>query len=143
MTATIENLQRAFRCAAENRPAVGGFPYLAAVLHRAGVQRNEWLLPSLQRIYLTDAGPVVEQGTPLFNGMAEIAPFDSAALIRALRADQEGRASFEQFVISAWKSGVVRWVVDLDARTCTYHGCDGQTYVEHYPEVRLTASPRV
>lgn len=137
MTLALENLRRAFQTATDVRPEIGGFPYLAETLRRAGVRRNEWLLPSLQRIYHTDAGAVVEQGTPLLYGLAEIPSFDSGALIRALRADQEGRASFEQFVASAWAAGVVRWVVDLDARTCTYHGSSGETYVENYPAVSL------
>lgn len=137
MAAAIENLRDAFRTAERIQPEVGGFPYLAEALRRAGVQRNEWLLPSLQRTYLTEAGPVVEQGTPLLTGLAAIPSFDSSALTRALRADQEGRASFEQFVVAAWAAGVVRWVVDLDARSCTYHGCAGEKYVENYPAVSI------
>ncbi len=137
MTMALENLRRAFQAATDVRPEIGGFPYLAETLRRAGVRRNEWLLPSLQRIYHTDAGAVVEQGTPLLHGLAEIPSFDSDALIRALRADQEGRAPFEQFIASAWEAGVVRWAVDLDARTCTYHGSSGETYVENYPAVSI------
>ncbi|CAN7192385.1 DUF1398 domain-containing protein [Mycolicibacterium frederiksbergense] len=137
MTMALENLRRAFQAATDVRPEIGGFPYLAETLRRAGVRRNEWLLPSLQRIYHTDAGAVVEQGTPLLYGLAEIPSFDSGALIRALRADQEGRVSFEQFVASAWAAGVMRWAVDLYARTCTYHGSSGETYVENYPAVSI------
>jgi len=137
MALAMDNIRRAFRTAGEVRPEVGGFPYLAETLRRAGVHRNEWLLPSLQRIYLTDVGSVVEQGVPLLNGLAEIPAFDAGALLRALRADQEGRAPFEQFIRSAWEAGVVRWVVELDARTCTYYGSSGETYEETYPAVSI------
>lgn len=137
MTNAIENLRNALDLAAATRPRVGGFPYLAEVMRRAGVHSNEWQLPSLQRLYVTDLGSVVQQGTPLVDGTAVIAPFDADAVIAAVRADQEGRATFDQFVDAVWHAGVVRWVVDLDARTCTYCGSRGETYVEDYERVSL------
>lgn len=139
MSELIENIQGALQYGASVRPNVGGFPYLAEFMRQAGVRRNEWHLPSLQRVYVTDRGTVVDQGEPLLTGMADVAAFDPDALVAALRADQEGRAPFEQFVAACWAAGVVRWVVDLDARTCTYYGGDGQSYVEDYPGVSLPA----
>ena len=41
------------------RPRVGGFPYPAETLRRAGVTRNIWFLPACQTLYLTNDGPVV------------------------------------------------------------------------------------
>jgi uncharacterized protein YbcV (DUF1398 family) len=135
MTDTIENLKLALREGAANRPAVAGFPFLAETLRRAGVRRNEWCLPSLQRVYVTDLGSVVDQGVPLVDGMTEVPAFDSGALVSALRADQAGLTTFDEFVSAAWRAGVVRYVVDFDRRTCTYLGCDGQSFEESYPEV--------
>lgn len=63
-------------------PKVGGFPYLAETLRRAGVKRNLWSLPSCQSLYLTKEGFVVCQGAPLISGMADIPAFDREALIR-------------------------------------------------------------
>ena len=46
MSTATDNLQAAQRRAMAIRPAVGGFPVLAETLHRAGVRRNIWSLPS-------------------------------------------------------------------------------------------------
>jgi len=65
MSNAISNLQAAKQRAMAGRPKVGGFPYLAETLRRAGVIRNSWTLPVCQSLYLTTAGPVVVQGTPI------------------------------------------------------------------------------
>lgn len=137
MSKAIETLQAAQKRAMAGRPKVGGFPYLAETLRRAGVKRNLWYLPSCQSIYLTNDGPVVNQGTPLVSGTADVPSFDRDSLIRALRTDQAGESTFPEFLAASWRAGVVRYDVDLDARTVTYYGCDGEEYVETYPAVEI------
>lgn len=120
------------------RPAVGGFPYLAEAFRRAGVERLDFVVPSATTVYTTGRGEVVEQGDVLVSGTSVIAPFDEQALVTALRADQEGRATFPEFVAAAWRAGVLSWTVDLVSRTCTYRSARGdRTYVESYPAVDL------
>ena len=70
MSKAIDNLQAAQMRALAVRPKVGGFPYLAETLRRAGVTRNLWFLPACESLYLTRDGPVVTQGTPLASGTA-------------------------------------------------------------------------
>src|SRR5271168_735020 len=91
MSKAVENLVAAQRRAMEGRPEVGGFPYLAATLRKAGVTSNVWHLPSCQSIYITEHGAVVQQLEPLVMGAVDIPPFDEKALITALRADQSGK----------------------------------------------------
>ena len=55
MSKAVENLLKAQQFAMSIRPKVGGFPYLAEALRKAGVTRNIWNLPSCQSIYLTAA----------------------------------------------------------------------------------------
>lgn len=86
MSAPITNLQAAQRDAIMNRPAVNGFPHLAETLRRAGVRTNTWWLPAMQSLYETDYGPVLDQGVPLIDGVAEVPAFDRTALVTALRA---------------------------------------------------------
>ena len=119
------------------RPKIGGFPYLAETLRRAGVRRNLWFLPACQSLYLTDKGPVVVQGTSLVTGMADVPPFNRDALIAALRTDQAGNSTFPEFLMATWKAGIVRYDVDLAARTCTYYGVGEEKYVESYPAVEV------
>ncbi|BBZ38591.1 DUF1398 domain-containing protein [Mycobacterium conspicuum] len=135
MSAAITNLLAAQRDAATNRPAVQGFPHLAETLRRAGVRANTWWLPAMQSLYETDLGPVLHQGVPLLDGMAGVPSFDRTALVEALRADQAGQTSFREFAAAAWRAGVLRYVVDLENRTCTYFGLNDQTYVERYAAV--------
>jgi uncharacterized protein YbcV (DUF1398 family) len=133
----IENLQAAQQRAMAGRPKVGGFPYLAETLRRAGVTRNHWFLPACQSIHLTRDGPVVAQGTPLICGMADVPPFDQEALVAALRTDQAGKSTFPEFLLNAWRAGIVRYDVDFTARICTYYGCEGEKYVEDYPAISI------
>lgn len=137
MSDAIQNLQEAMQRAEGIRPKVGGFPYLAEVLRQAGAIRNLWYLPSCQSIFQTRQGAVAVQAPPLLSGMADVPPFDSAALIRALRADQAGETTFPQFLEASWKAGVVQYDVDFEARTVSYFGVHGEVYVEEYAAVSL------
>ncbi len=135
MSAALLNLQAAQRDAIDNRPELQRFPYLAETLRRAGVRTNTQWLPSMQSLYLTDLGPVLVQGEPLITGMSDVAPFEREALIDALRADQAGETTFPEFAAAAWRAGVLRYVVDLDRRTCSYFGLNEASHIERYPAV--------
>jgi uncharacterized protein YbcV (DUF1398 family) len=75
MSKAIENLKAAQHRAMSGRPKVGGFPYLADTLRRAGVRRNVWFLPACESLYLTEDGPVVVQGAPLVPRPPAMPPF--------------------------------------------------------------------
>ena len=137
MSKSIENLKSAQQRAMAGRPKVAGFPYLAETLRRAGVTRNLWSLPACQSLYLTEEGPVMMQGTPLVVGMVDVPRFDRDALIVALRADQAGESTFPEFLMAAWKAGVVSYDVDFVARNITYYGASGESYVESYPAAKV------
>ncbi len=137
MSSAIENLEAAQQRGMENRPKVGGFPYLAETLRMAGVTKNIWSLPSCQSLYLSKLGPVLMQGAPLLTGMMNVAPFNREALIKALRNDQAGQSAFPEFLMSAWNAGVVGYEADFIQRKVTYFGCNGESYVEEYPAVEL------
>ena len=141
MSNAVSTLQAAQQHALAIRPETGGFPVLAEVLHQAGVRRNEWYLPSAQSLYLTDAGAVVQLGAPLITGTVEVCPFDRNAVITALRTDQAGQSTLPEFLAAIWHAGVVRYLVDLDARTVTYYASTGENYVESYPQVRRELPP--
>ena len=137
MSKAIDNLTEAMKVAEAVRPRVGGFPYLAEVLRKAGVTHNVWSLPSCQSIFLTREGPVVMQGAPLVNGAVDVPAFNESALIKALRVDQAGESTFPEFLDASWRAGVVRYEVDLEARTVAYQGCNGEEYIEAYPAVTV------
>lgn len=137
MSKASDNLKDAMARGAAIRPKVGGFPWLAETLRRAGVIRNIWTLPACQSLFQTTLGPVVMQGTPLLSGLADVPAFNHEALISALRTDQAGKSTFSEFLESSWRAGVVRYDVDFAARTVTYLGCNGEEYVEAYQAVDI------
>lgn len=137
MSKAVENLVKAQQFAMSIRPKVGGFPYLAEALRKAGITRNIWNLPSCQSIYLTVHGSVVSQGTPLVNTTVDIPPFDREALIKALKIDQAGQSSFPEFLKSSWEAGVVSYDVDFEKRVVIYYGTLGESYTEEYPAVEI------
>jgi len=137
MSKAIENLKSAQQRAMAGRPKVGGFPYLAEMLRSAGVKRNLWSLPSCQSLYLTNFGPVVMLGTPLITDISDVPRFDRGSLIAALRIDQAGQGTFPEFLMAAWKAGVVSYEVDFMVRTVTYFGSAGESYIEPYPAAKL------
>lgn len=137
MSTAIEHLHSAQQHAFAIQPKVGGFPVLAAVLHRAGVNSNEWTLPAAQSVYSTDAGPVVQLGTPVSSGTQDIPDFNRDAVIQAIRTNQAGESTFPEFLAAVFLAGVIRYVVDFDARTVSYYGIDGDNYIESYPEVAI------
>jgi len=137
MSTAIDNLQAALQRAFAARPTVGGFPYLAETLRRAGVTRNLWFLPACQSLYLTEQGPVVTQDAPLVRGTVDVPPFDREALIAALRIDQAGESTFPEFLAATWRAGIVRYDVDFGKRIVTYYGCGGEEYAEEYPAVEI------
>jgi len=137
MSKAIENLKAAQERAMAGRPKVGGFPYLAETLRRAGVTRNLWYLPAGLSLYLTDDGPVVTLGTPLSSGTVDVSRFSREDLISALRTDQAGKSTFPEFLAACWRAGVLRYDVDLVGRKVAYYGCNGEEYIEDYPAVEV------
>jgi uncharacterized protein YbcV (DUF1398 family) len=137
MSKAIESLEAAQKRAMAIRPKVGGFPYLAETLRRAGVTRNTWTLPACQALYLTTDGPVAMFGAPLALGTTDVPAFNRDGLIQALRVDQAGESTFPEFLDSSWRSGVIRFDVDFEARTVSYYGANGEQYVEAYPAVEI------
>ncbi|MFZ3265921.1 MAG: DUF1398 family protein [Terriglobales bacterium] len=137
MSKATENLRAAQERALAGRPKAGGFPYLAETLRCAGVIRNLWYLPACQSLYLTKDGPLVTLGTPLSSGTVDVAPFRREALITALRTDQAGKSTFPEFLAACWRAGVVSYDVDFVARKVAYYGCNGEEYIEDYPQVEV------
>jgi uncharacterized protein YbcV (DUF1398 family) len=137
MSKAIDNLLEAQKRAMAGRPRIGGFPYLAETLRRAGVTRNLWFLPACESLYLTSQGPVVTQGTPLASGTVDVPPFNREALVKALRTDQAGESTFPEFLTASWRAGVVRYDVDFIMRKVAYYGCNGEDHIEDYPAAEV------
>ena len=110
---------------------------MAETLRQADVKQNIWTLPACQSIYHIEGGSIVQQGTPLLNGSADIPAFDKEALIKALKIDQAGKSTFREFLESSWKAGVIWYQVDFEKRAVTYGGSKGETYTTKYSAVSI------
>jgi uncharacterized protein YbcV (DUF1398 family) len=121
------------------RPRVGGFPYLAEALRQSGIHTVHCDVASRTTTYRTPSGVVVDLHAPLTTGLAELAAFDSDAVIAAIRDDQRGESTYDEFMNAIWHAGVLTYDIDLTARTCTYVGADPTTdaYREQYSAVDL------
>lgn len=115
MSKLIESLNETQKHAMAIRPKVSGFPVLAEIFRQAGVKMNRWSLPSCQSIYIMKDGSIVQQGTPLVTGTYEVPKFERESLIAAIRADQEDRSTFPEFLIATWNAGVIAY--DADCRS--------------------------
>jgi uncharacterized protein YbcV (DUF1398 family) len=91
--------------------------------------------PPARASTLQRTDPFAAQGTPLVGGTVDVSPFNRDALIAALRTDQAGNSSFQEFLAASWRAGVVRSDVDFAARKVTYYGCNGEEYIGDYPAV--------
>ncbi|PJZ85830.1 DUF1398 domain-containing protein [Leptospira harrisiae] len=137
MTNLTTKLAEAQKFAMSIRPKVGGFPVLAEVLREAGILMNRWYLPSCQAFYIMKEGSVVQQGNPLVSGVHEIPNFHREDLIKAIRADQEGKSTFPEFLKATWEAGVVGYDADFTNRKVIYYGVNGESYLEEYPSVTI------
>lgn len=137
MSKLIDILTEAQKHAMAIRPKVCGFPVLAEILRQAGVKINRWSLPSCQSIYIMKDGSIVQQGTPLVTGTYEVPKFDRESLIAAIRADQEDRSTFPEFLMATWNAGVIAYDADFVDRKVTYYGVNGESYIEEYSTVSV------
>lgn len=137
MKTNIKTLTNALNDALSIRPKVGGFPVMAKVLYLAGVQSNQWFLPSCNAIYSFKNEAVMQQGTPLLQGFTSIPVYDERALIKAIRKDQRGESSFQEFLQATWDAGIVEYRVDFKNRSVCYKSYQGELYTEHYPDIDL------
>lgn len=137
MSDSKQKLLGAFELAMKIRPKVGGFPVLAEVLRQAGVRKNYWSLPSCQSVYVIGGEIIVQQGEPLVKGLHNVSKFDQAALIKVIRADQNGETTFPEFLEGTYLAGVTGYDVDFEARTVKYYSATGEFYLEEYPLAKI------
>jgi uncharacterized protein YbcV (DUF1398 family) len=123
----------------DQRPRVGGFPYLAEALRQASIHTVHCDVAPRTTTYRTPSGVVVDLHAPLTAGLAELAVFDRDAVIIAIRDDQRGESTYDEFMNAIWQAGVLTYDIDLTAHTCTYCGADPTTdaYCERYSAVSL------
>ncbi|MDB1717979.1 DUF1398 family protein [Enterococcus entomosocium] len=132
-----DRLKNAMSRSLRVQPQIGSFPYLAECLRLEGFSKNTWYLPSGDSFYFSKEDSLVIPGKSLIEQVSSCPSFSKEKLIKALRADQVGQTTFEEFLMETWKSGIVKYEVNFIEREVIYFGANGEEYKEAYPEVTI------
>lgn len=111
------------------------FPAYIATIRGFGVREFTTSVGDGRTQYRSVDGEVLVS-PPLYE-MKSIHPDVLASeFARQLRLHQQGGTTFFQFCADCARTGVDRWVVDLDGLTCTYFSVAGSVLVEEIPAVQ-------
>lgn len=105
------------------------FPAFAKTIKELGVQTFETFVEDGSSIYKGNDGYEV-------SGVQQYAPIliygivNPEKFLADLRNHQQGNTDFFQFCKDCADSGIFKWIVDLNAKTCTYYGCEGNNIFE-------------
>ena len=105
------------------------FPQFAKTIRESGVVTFETFVEDGSTIYKGNDGSQVtstQQYAPiLIYGIVNPTKF-----LEDLRNHQQGNTDFFQFCKDCADSGIFKWVVDLDAKTCIYYDSAGTAVFE-------------
>lgn len=125
MMFTLQQIQDAH----SNVESGKGFPQLAKTIRQLGVKSLETFVEDGSTNYLGNDDYKVsapQQYAPLLiYGIANPEKF-----LSDLRNHQQGGTDFFQFCKDCADSGIYKWIVDIDAKTCTYYTEDGTIVFE-------------
>jgi uncharacterized protein YbcV (DUF1398 family) len=116
------------------RSETSSYPQYAAQLARDSIEGYhvdvaahtiDWRAPGVR---FRELGPVV------IAGGAPVA-FAEAAVVRALRRNQQGQTDYPGFLREIWAAGVCAYDADLRGGCVVYRGASGEQYVEAIPPV--------
>ena len=100
------------------------FPAFAKTIKELGVQTFETFVEDGSSIYKGNDGHEV-------SGVQKYAPLliygivNPEKFLADLRNHQQGNTDFFQFCKDCADSGIFKWIVDLNSKTCTYYDCEG------------------
>ncbi|MCI5870553.1 DUF1398 domain-containing protein [Streptococcus sp.] len=111
------------------------FPNLIAYFKDLGMVENTVDIQSGQVTYRSKTGKILEKmGYQVMISVSDQVNLDQFVTI--LRHHQAGETDFPTFCQEAAEAGVYKWVIDLEAMTCSYLDKTGQAvFVEAVPSV--------
>ena len=106
-----------------------GFPAFAKAVQEMGVLTFETFVEDGSTIYKgnddSQATSPQQYAPLLIYGIVNPTKF-----LADLRNHQQGNTDFFQFCKDCADSGIFKWIVDLEAKTCTYYDCEGTSIFE-------------
>ena len=116
MTFSLEQIK-----AAHSKVKSGAdFPAYVQDLVALGVNRYETFVADGHTVYYGGAQFTI-QSAPGYNVLDVANKSNKEQFQQDLRAHQQGKTNYPTFCNDCAKSGIQKWIVDMNAMTCTYH----------------------
>lgn len=96
------------------------FPRYIQDLKAIGLLSYEIVVSDGYAHYYGQDGYDVQSG-PKYEAIIISSSVDKPQFIQNLKAHQQGQTDYMTFVHDCAKSGIVKWIVDTEAMTCTYY----------------------
>ena len=110
------------------------FPAYISDLIKLGVKSYETRVDNGSTIFSTKYSvPLVSEGIQPSRGVSS--HVDRQRFISELKAHQQGRSGYPEFLSIAANTGISKWIVDMNSMTCTYFDFLGnEILVEEIPK---------
>lgn len=108
------------------------FPQVVQRLAQTGVERYCADLVRLEKFYYSADGQTLTEAMPLKDAPAIGGAFETARVQEAIRAIQQGKIDYPEFLRQIMKAGVVYYDVFVDGRRAIYTGRAGDFHVEYF-----------
>ena len=109
------------------------FPVVVGKLATAGVTAYTADLITLRNTYYDSGYESVEETIPLVDRPVIASAFDAAAVEASVRAIQQKRIGYAEFLRQIMRAGCARYSVFFGGRKAMYFGRDGDFYTEPFP----------
>ena len=108
-------------------------PVVVEKLAGAGVTAYAADLIALRKTYYDAGTKSVDEPMPLADGPAITSTFDPAAVEASVRAIQQKKIGYAEFLRQIMRAGCARYSVFILGRKAMYFGRNGEFYTEAFP----------
>lgn len=109
------------------------FPVVVGKLAAAGVSAYTADLVALRNTYYDTGLESADEPIPLAGGPVIASRFDAAAVEASVRAIQQKKIGYAEFLRQIMRAGCTRYSVFFGGRKAMYFGRDGEFYTEPFP----------
>jgi uncharacterized protein YbcV (DUF1398 family) len=109
------------------------FPVVVGRLAGAGVAAYTADLMTRRKTYYDSGAGNIDEPMPLADAPVVAGAFDAAAVAAAVRAIQQQKIGYAEFLRAIMRAGCARYSVFFGGRKAMYFGRDGEFYTEPFP----------
>ncbi|HWB54261.1 MAG TPA: DUF1398 family protein [Tepidisphaeraceae bacterium] len=109
------------------------FPQSLAELAKIGVERYTADLVRLEKTHYSACGDSLTDPLPLSDAPEIAEQFSANAVVAALRAIQQKKIDYAQFLRQIMSAGCATYWVFLKGRKAIYLGRSGESHIENFP----------